>query len=88
MVTVRSIEISCLEVWNEVSNYIEGDLSDDLRRRIEEHLKVCEHCIAIVDGTRNVLRLVADGRTYDLPNGFSERLRSRLEKRLERDKAD
>jgi hypothetical protein len=49
---------------------------------MEEHFKGCEHCSAILDGTRNVVRLVGDGRVFDLPAGFSDRLKSRLEKEL------
>ena len=77
---MATIEISCLEVWREISNYLEGDIDPELRRRIEEHVKVCEHCTAILDGTRNVIRLVADGDILQMPAGFSERLRKRLEK--------
>ena len=73
------VEISCLEVWREISNYIDEIVDPDLRRRIEEHLKVCEHCTAIYEGTRNVVRLIADGVAYELPAGFSDRLRRRIE---------
>jgi predicted anti-sigma-YlaC factor YlaD len=76
------LEISCLDVWREISNFIDDGVSPELRQRIEEHLKVCEHCTAIYDGTQNVIKLVADGRTYELPGGFSDRLRQRLEDRL------
>ena len=73
------LEISCLDVWREISNFIEGALSPEMRQRIEEHLKVCDHCTAIYDGTRNVVKLVADGQTYEMPAGFSDRLRRRLD---------
>jgi anti-sigma factor (TIGR02949 family) len=76
------LEISCLDVWREISNFIDEIVSPELRQRIEEHLKVCEHCTAVYDGTRNVVKLVADGNTYELPAGFSDRLRQRLEDRF------
>lgn len=72
------IEISCVHVWREISNYIEGDLDPALRERISAHLKACAHCSAILDGTRNVVGLVADGKTFELPRGFSDRLKQRL----------
>ena len=72
------IEISCIEVWREISNYIDAEIDPELRRRMEEHFKVCEHCSAILDGAKNVVRLVGDGRVFDLPDGFSDRLRKRL----------
>ena len=78
------IEISCVDVWREISNYVDNDVDPVLRQRIADHLKGCAHCSAIVDGTRNVVRLVGDGRSFDLPAGFSERLKQRLgEKKLD-----
>jgi len=77
---VPIIEISCVDVWKEISNYVDGDVDPVLRERIAVHLKSCAHCSAIVDGTRNVVRLVGDGKSFDLPRGFSERLKQRLAK--------
>jgi len=68
------IEISCVEVWREISNYIDAATNPELRARMEAHLKVCAHCTAVLDGTRNVVKLLADGVEYDLPPGFSQRL--------------
>lgn len=79
---MATVEISCLEVWREISNYIEEIVDPELRRRIEEHLKVCEHCTTIYEGTRNVVRLIADGVAYDLPSGFGDRLRRRIEAQI------
>lgn len=72
------IEISCVEVWREISNYIEGEIDPELRARMEAHFRVCAHCTAVLDGTKNIVKLVADGVEYALPEGFSERLRDKL----------
>jgi anti-sigma factor RsiW len=77
------IEIDCEHAIQQISNYIEGDLGADLRARIEAHVRGCNHCTAILDGTRNTLRLLADGRALELPAGFSERLRLRLAAHIE-----
>ena len=68
------IEISCREVWREISNYIDDEVEPELRSRMEAHFKVCAHCTAILDGTRNVVKLIADGIEYDVPSGFGTRL--------------
>jgi len=68
------IEISCLEVWRELSNYVDNDVDPELRARMEAHFKSCAHCKAVLDGTKNVVKLVADGVEYELPSGFSDRL--------------
>jgi anti-sigma factor (TIGR02949 family) len=77
----RFIEISCEHVWREISNYLDGDVDPELRDRMEAHFKVCSHCTAVLDGARNVVRLVADGQAFELPRGFSERLRQRIASR-------
>ena len=38
------IEISCVEVWREISNYIDETTEPELRSRMEAHFKVCKHC--------------------------------------------
>jgi anti-sigma factor RsiW len=77
---MKVIEISCLEVWREISNYIDDDVDAELRARMEAHFKVCAHCKAVLDGTRNVVKLIGDGVEYQLPDGFSQRLYSRIKK--------
>jgi predicted anti-sigma-YlaC factor YlaD len=80
------IEISCLEVWREVSGYIDGEIDAEMRARIEYHLKNCKHCSAIFDGTTNTVRLLADDKAFELPTGFSARLQQRIEKEIGRKK--
>jgi hypothetical protein len=77
---MAAIEISCVEVWREISNYLDEDISPAVRERMEAHFKVCAHCTAVVDGTRNVVGLVGDGRVFQMPEGFSKRLHERLQK--------
>lgn len=76
-----TVPISCEEVWREISNYLEGDLDAGLRQRMEEHFRTCKNCFAVLDGTRNVVRLVGDGQAFQVPAGFSQRLRARLAQR-------
>ena len=76
--TESEVEINCREVIREISNYIENEVSRDLRERLESHFRQCNHCRAVLDGTGNLLRLVGDGRSFDLPPGFSRRLQQRV----------
>jgi anti-sigma factor RsiW len=75
---MRVIEISCLEVWREISNYIDGQVEAELRARMEAHFRTCAHCKAVLDGTRNIVKLVADGVEFELPAGFGERLYNKI----------
>ena len=72
------IEISCIEVWREVSNFVDGEVDAELRARMEAHFKGCAHCTAILDGMKNVVKLMGDGVEYEMPAGFSSRLQSKI----------
>ena len=72
------IEISCIEVWREVSNFVDGEVDAELRARMQAHFKGCAHCTAILDGMKNVVKLVGDGVEYEMPAGFSSRLQSKI----------
>ncbi|HEX7286125.1 MAG TPA: zf-HC2 domain-containing protein [Candidatus Angelobacter sp.] len=71
--------ISCQEVRRELSNYIDDEVTSELRARIEEHVRACTGCRALYDGVRNVLTLVGSGDVIELPRGFSLRLFQRLQ---------
>ena len=64
--------VNCEHVWQEISNYLEGDISPDLRAAMEAHFRECRHCTAILDGTRNIVHLYADDRLVELPAGFRQ----------------
>jgi len=66
------VKISCDEVWREISNYLEDEISAGLRTRMEEHFKGCKRCTAVLVGTRNVLRLVGDAAVFDLLTTVSD----------------
>ncbi len=71
--------VKCEEVWREISNYLDSDVSPDLRAAIDEHVHGCKGCAAVLDGTRNVVQLYGDERMLEVPLGFSHRLHRRLE---------
>lgn len=75
-----TIEISCVEVWREISNYLDNEISAELRERMEAHFKGCAHCTAVLDGTKNVVKLVGDGKAFQIPDGFSKRLYRKVQK--------
>jgi predicted anti-sigma-YlaC factor YlaD len=74
------MKLDCKHVWAQLSEYIDGSVEPGLRREIEEHLAHCRHCAAIYDSTHNILVLVGDERTFEVPVGFGERLHSRLQR--------
>ena len=75
----RVVVINCRHVWQEISNYLDNAVDAELRARMEAHFKTCDHCTAVLDGTRNVIQLVGDERVFDVPQGFGDRVKQRLQ---------
>jgi anti-sigma factor RsiW len=80
------ITLSCEEVRREISNYLDDDMSPRLRRLLETHLEQCRKCAVLLDSTHNVLVLLADEQRFELPAGFSVRVREILTKEFEKAK--
>lgn len=74
--------LNCRHVWDQISDYIDGTVPLELRDAIEEHLAHCRHCAAVLDSTRNILILMADDRTFEIPVGYSDRLHARLQEAI------
>lgn len=74
--------IECKHVWDHISGYLDGTLSDETRDLVQKHLDHCEICSAILDSTRNIIILTADDHVFELPVGFSERLHARIDLEL------
>ena len=70
--------MQCEQFWPEVSNYIENDLDPSVRVAMDDHLKECARCRSVLDGTRNIILLYGDERLFQMPLGFSGRLRRKL----------
>jgi anti-sigma factor RsiW len=78
----KPIEIDCVEVWRQISDYLDDELDSGLRASMSSHFKDCAHCSAILDGTRNVVKLVGDGRAFEIPAKASERFYKKLNDHL------
>jgi hypothetical protein len=76
------IEIDCIEVWRQISNYVDNEVDPELRAAMASHFKDCAHCSAILDGTRNVVKLVGDGKSFDLPADAGRRFYGKLDRYL------
>jgi len=81
-VAKRPIEIDCEEVWRQISNYLDDEVEPELRVNMASHFKDCAHCSAILDGARNVVKLVGDGRAFEIPASKSQRLYKKLNDHL------
>jgi hypothetical protein len=74
--------IKCEEVWQEISNYLEGEMDPARRAAFEEHFSACRECGSVVRGTQNVVALYRDKRLFEPPAGFGERVDDRIHRQI------
>ena len=48
-------EMACRELVEVVTDYLEGTLADEDRRRLEEHLRECPYCAAYIEQMRQTI---------------------------------
>ena len=67
-------ELTCAELVELVTDYLEGRLSDVERRRFDEHVATCEHCVVYVEQMRATIATAGRLPDPELPPGLEERL--------------
>jgi hypothetical protein len=65
----RQSELSCIELVELVTEYLEGGMSVAEQRRFEAHVADCEGCTNYVDQIRTTIVTVGRVRPDDLPAG-------------------
>jgi anti-sigma factor RsiW len=64
--------LTCHEVIDLLSNYVEDALSPDERRRVDEHLALCDGCETYLEQIRETIRL--SGMVTEEQVGEEERM--------------
>ena len=59
--------INCADFMAELGNYLEGEVADEVRLRLEHHLSHCQTCTVLVDSTRKTVKIVTEAGAFDLP---------------------
>ena len=54
------MEMTCRELVDFLGMYLEGALSDEVRRRFEQHVAACPECAAYLETYRATVKLTKD----------------------------
>ncbi len=69
---------NCREVFEQLSAYLDEDLSPEARSEIERHLCDCPPCVEFVNSLRRTVELCHRFEPTDLPAPMSSEVRQRL----------
>jgi hypothetical protein len=67
-------ELTCAEVVEVITDYLEDRMSIRNRERFEEHVAFCDGCSTYFDQMRATIRATGELRAEDIPPALEERL--------------
>ena len=68
----------CLRVFEQLSEYLDGDLTPADCRHVEEHIRDCEPCIEFLESLKSSVRLSHELPSTEVPVQLPEHVRTRL----------
>jgi len=71
-------ETDCGDAIDKLYEFIDGELTPDVKRKITLHLQECAPCLDQADVERAIKALVSRSCTDRAPGGLRERILSRL----------
>ena len=70
--------LNCKDLLEELGDYLDDEVSANLRRELEEHLADCRPCKVVADSARQTVKIVTECRSFDLPPKFSAKIMARI----------
>ncbi len=78
-------KITCKSFLEELTDYVDDELGQDLRITLEAHLAKCPNCWVTLDETRRTVEISRSVECHPLPDEVHQRLLDVLESRWRRD---
>ena len=74
--------LTCKQLLDELSDYLDGTVRDDVRRHLDEHVSECPNCWVVVDTTKKTLQIYKGMDPQPIPDELHSRLIKALEKKM------
>jgi anti-sigma factor RsiW len=59
--------ITCEEFFAEFADYLENQVSPEVRQELELHLSQCRACHVLYDSIRKTVKIVSETNSFELP---------------------
>ena len=73
--------MKCEELLGMLNEYVDGTVDPAICEEFEKHMAGCNPCQVVVDNIRKTITLYKEGKPYDLPEAFRQRLHAALRQR-------
>ena len=77
--------ITCDEFFAEFADYLEKEVSPEVRQELELHLSQCRACHVLYDSTRKTVKIVSESDSFELPQDIFDPIIDRVMAKLRND---
>lgn len=79
--------ITCEEFFAEFADYLENQVSPEVRQELELHLSQCRACHVLYDSTRRTVKIVSESDSFELPQNAFDPIIDRVMAKLRTDRS-
>lgn len=79
--------ITCEEFFAEFGDYLENQVSPEIRQELELHLSQCRACQVLCDSSRKTVKIVTESSSFELPQSVSDPIIERVIAKLRTDRS-
>jgi hypothetical protein len=79
--------ITCEEFFSEFADYLENQVSPEVRQELELHLSQCRACHVLYDSTRKTVKIVSESDSFELPQNVFDPIIDRVMAKLRTDRS-
>jgi hypothetical protein len=79
--------ITCEEFFAEFADYLENQVSPEIRQELELHLSQCRACHVLYDSTRKTVKIVSESDSFELPQNVFDPIIDRVMAKLRTDRS-
>jgi Putative zinc-finger len=74
--------ITCDEFFAEFADYLENQVSPEVRQELELHLSRCRACHVLYDSSRKTIKIVSESNSFELPQKVFDPIIDRVMSKL------
>ena len=79
--------ITCEEFFTEFADYLENQVSPEVRTELELHLSQCRACHVLYDSTHKTVKIVTESASFELPQSVCDPIIDRVMAKLRTDRS-
>lgn len=79
--------ITCEEFFAEFADYLENQVSPEVRQELELHLSHCRACQVLYDSSRKTVKIVTESNSFELPQQIVDPIIDRVIAKLRADRS-